>query len=300
MKSSIFSIILVASLAVGCAHNPNAVSGPAPSGAPRETPAVMVAAATEQSPLPPSDTTAKPGRQDLEEYGDIDDSAKSGDKETLPVDDPWEPFNRAMYHFNDKLYFWVVKPVAQGYGTVVPEPARIGVDNFFTNLAFPIRFVNSLLQADFGSATAELGRFVINTVWGAGGFLDPASQKKINLVKRDKDFGQTLGVYGIGQGFYIDWPIWGPSSSRDTVGSLGDLMLHPFTYLNPWYVFVGTRGYEKINSTSLRIGDYEALKEAAIDPYVAIRDAYIQYRLNQVSGKGVQAPVKDTGDVKNK
>ena len=132
---------------------------------------------------------------------------------------PLEPFNRAMYHFNDKLYFWLLKPVAQGYGKVVPEAARVGVSNFFANLAFPIRFVNCLLQANFEGAAAELGRFTVNTLWGVGGFLDPASSKDINLSKQDEDFGQTLGAYGLGQGFFINWPIFGPSSPRDTVGA---------------------------------------------------------------------------------
>jgi phospholipid-binding lipoprotein MlaA len=89
-----------------------------------------------------------------------------------------EPFNRAMFHFNDKLYFWVLKPVAQGYQKVVPEAPRVGVNNFFSNLKFPIRFVSSLLQADFSGAATELGRFAVNTIW-SGGLLDPASSKQL-------------------------------------------------------------------------------------------------------------------------
>jgi phospholipid-binding lipoprotein MlaA len=200
-----------------------------------------------------------------------------------------------MYHFNDKLYFWVFKPVAQGYGKVVPEAARVSVSNFFANLAFPIRFVNCLLQANFGGAAAELGRFTVNTIWGVGGFLDPASSKDINLSKQDVDFGQTLGAYGLGQGFFINWPLFGPSSPRDTVGLVGDTFLTPYTYLSPWYAGTGTWAYERVNDTSLKIGDYESLKGAAIDPYVAIRDAYVQYRLKKVNRKGGNAPAEDSG-----
>lgn len=233
--------------------------------------------------------------KNIDEYGDIEVPEKVSGEAKPEIADPLEPFNRAMYHFNDKLYFWLLKPVAQGYGKVVPEAARVGVSNFFANLAFPIRFVNCLLQANFEGAAAELGRFTVNTLWGVGGFLDPASSKDINLSKQDEDFGQTLGAYGLGQGFFINWPIFGPSSPRDTVGLVGDGFLTPYTYLSPWYAGAGTRGYDMVNDTSLKIGDYESLKGAAIDPYVAIRDAYVQYRLKKVNRKGGNTPAEDSG-----
>jgi phospholipid-binding lipoprotein MlaA len=232
---------------------------------------------------------------DYDDYGDIEVPEKVTEEAKGEIADPLEPFNRAMYHFNDKLYFWVLKPVAQGYGKVVPEAARVGVNNFFANLAFPIRFVNCLLQANFEGAAAELGRFTVNTLWGVGGVLDPASSKDINLSTQDEDFGQTLGSYGLGQGFFINWPLFGPSSPRDTVGLVGDAFLTPSSYLSPWYAGAGIRGYDMINDTSLKIGDYESLKEAAIDPYVAIRDAYVQYRLKKVNRKGGGTPAEDSG-----
>jgi phospholipid-binding lipoprotein MlaA len=211
--------------------------------------------------------------------------------EKAGIADPLEPFNRAMFHFNDKLYFWVLKPVAQGYGKVVPEVARVGVRNFFSNIASPIRIVNCVLQARFVGAVKELGRFAVNTIWGIGGLMDLASDNAVNLPKQDADFGQTLGVYGLGQGFYINWPIFGPSSPRDTVGLIGDSFLYPFIYLVETDVLIGIKAYETVNSTSLSIGDYESLKDAAVDPYVAIRDAYVQYRLKKIkTGEGKPAP----------
>jgi phospholipid-binding lipoprotein MlaA len=135
-----------------------------------------------------------------------------------------------------------------------------------------------VLQARFGDAVKELGRFAINTVWGIGGILDPVSYNALELPKQDADLGQTLGVYGLGYGFYINWPIWGPSSPRDTVGLIGDAFLNPFTYLFELDVLFGIKAYETVNATSLAIGDYESLKDAAVDPYVAFRDAYAQYR----------------------
>ncbi len=141
----------------------------------------------------------------------------AGEEKEISIADPLEPFNRAMFHFNDKLYFWVLKPVAQGYNKVVPEPARVGVKNFFSNLGFPARFVSCLLRADFKGAATQLGRFLVNTVWGVGGFLDPSSSEQLNIPKQDADLGQTLGIYGVGQGFYIVWPFLGPYSARDSI-----------------------------------------------------------------------------------
>ena len=221
---------------------------------------------------------------------------KGEEEEFATIPDPLESFNRAMFGFNDKLYFWVLKPVAQGYKKVVPESPRVGVNNFFSNLKFPIRFVSSLLQADFSGAATEVGRFAVNTVWGVGGLLDPASGQQLNIAKKDADLGQTLGVYGLGQGIYIVWPVLGPSSARDSMGIVGDYFLYPVSYITPWYDWLAVRGYEEVNETSLRIGDYEFIKEAAIDPYVALRDAYSQYRQKKVEGgRGKPAPPRPGG-----
>jgi phospholipid-binding lipoprotein MlaA len=197
-----------------------------------------------------------------------------------PIADPLEPMNRAFFHFNDKLYFWVLKPVATGYKTVVPEDARVGVRNFFSNLTTPIRVGNCLLQANFKCAGTETLRFLLNTGLGMGGFLDPG--KDAHLEKQDKDFGQTLGIWGIGAGIYFDWPIFGPSSVRDTVGFIGDLFLDPRTYLLSDPIFYVVRPYELVNDTSLRTGEYEDFKEAALDPYIALKDAYTQYRQKKI------------------
>jgi phospholipid-binding lipoprotein MlaA len=244
------------------------------------------------APSPPPESVkstempTKPADGSVADQEVLDYVEEEGEPEKIGIADPLEHFNRAMYRFNDKLYFWVLKPLAQGYRKLVPEDARVGVSNFFANITFPIRFVNCLLQANFRGAASELGRFVINTLWGIGGLLDAASIPGINLSKQDEDFGQTLGVFGLGQGFYINWPILGPSSPRDTLGLVGDFFFHPIYSLTPWDVSLGIRTYEMVNNTSLSIGDYESLKEAAIDPYVAVRDAYVQYRDKKVKDRG--------------
>jgi phospholipid-binding lipoprotein MlaA len=198
------------------------------------------------------------------------------------IADPIEPVNRVFFHFNDRLYYWVLKPVATGYKTVVPEDLRIGVRNFFSNVTTPVRLVNCLLQANLKGAGNETLRFLLNSTFGLGGFLDPA-QKEWRIEKREEDFGQTLGLWGIGPVFYIEWPFLGASSLRDTLGYTGDLFLHPQTYLiSSIYISLGVRFYDVVNSTSLRIGEYEDFKRAVLDPYIAKRDAYHQHRIYKV------------------
>jgi phospholipid-binding lipoprotein MlaA len=286
MNAFLYPLVIAALLVFGCAHAPDPASLRSEPVAAAEIRQVAAVSGPGQTPIQPPAAAAPSADKNTDDYEESEDLVKGAEEQKPEIADPLEPFNRAMYHFNDKLYFWVLKPVAQGYATVVPEPARIGVRNFFSNTTFPIRFVNCVLQADFGGAASELGRFLMNTLWGIGGLLDPASNKDIDLAKRDEDFGQTLGVYGVGQGFFINWPILGPSSPRDTLGLVGDLFLQPLTYVGSTELSVGVKGYEKVNDTSLRIGDYESLKEAAIDPYVAIRDAYVQYRLKKVKDRG--------------
>jgi len=204
--------------------------------------------------------------------------------ETIP--DPIEPINRAFFTFNDRLYFWVLKPVARGYKTVTPEQVRVSVRNFFSHLTTPVRLVNCLLQADAKCAGIETARFFLNTAIGFAGFFDSA-KTGFNLEKQDRDFGQTLGIWGMGPVFYIDLPIIGPSSLRDGLGYGVDVSLDPRTYLAFYFAtfeYVNTGGWvlDKVNEASLSLGEYEDLKKAALDPYIALREAYHQYRQSKI------------------
>lgn len=198
------------------------------------------------------------------------------------IADPLEPMNRVFFAFNDKLYFWILKPVARGYRYVIPEPFRVGFRNMLTNIAMPIRAINCLLQGKITGFGRELLRFVVNSTVGFLGFGDVASIG-MHVEAQDEDFGQTLGVFGAGPGIYINWPIFGPSSIRDTFGLAGDFAFDPLTYLvSGMGETIAVRGGDRVNRTSLSIGDYEALKKSALDPYVSVRDAYFQYRRSKI------------------
>ena len=290
MKSYFSIALLCAFIVVGCASSQRSLSAVDTQTGVDTKPALLAA----NSGLNATNAQAQPKVQSANDNENFDYNDDTFKEERIEIADPIEPFNRVMYHFNDKLYFWALKPVAQGYKAVIPEPARISVKNFFFNLGFPVRFLSCLLQADISGAAGEFGRFGINTIWGIGGLLDPSSGKEIDLQKQETDLGQTLGVFGVGHGFYIVWPVLGPSSPRDSVDIAGDYFLYPVSYVYPWYAGMGVRSYEIVNSTSLRIGDYESLKEAAIDPYVAVRDFYIQYRLNKVKARKARSLIFKT------
>ncbi len=227
----------------------------------------------------PTDEQVEQESPDDEEFLMLDEELE---EEIIEVADPVYYWNKAMYHFNDKFYFWVLKPAARGYKRAVPEVVRTGVRNFFHNLRFPIRFVGCLLQTKGSAAAGEFGRFVLNSTVGLLGFGNPA-KKYPALNPSEEDVGQAFGRWGIGNGFYIVWPFLGPSTLRDSVGLVGDLFLDPVFYVEPTAASIGINVYDNLNDASFRIGEYESLKEAAIDPYVAIRSGYIQYRNTKIS-----------------
>jgi phospholipid-binding lipoprotein MlaA len=269
-------LALLSVLAAACA--PASLYKPRPAGEP--APAEIAGPGATDSPA-----SAKTSADDMlkDEFADEDAGADgTGSSVESEIPDPIEPFNRAMFVFNDRLYFWVLKPVSQGYAAIVPEGGRIAVRNFFTNILTPIRAANCFLQFKGVAGQRELVRFVINSTAGLAGFFDVAHDW-LDLARSDEDLGQTLGSYGIDNGFYIVWPVLGASSLRDSVGTAGDSFLNPINYVSDeWYVPVAIQAYSTVNNTSLRIGDYEALKNASLEPYTAFKNAYVQYRWAQV------------------
>ena len=202
-------------------------------------------------------------------------------EQTVKLADPLEPFNRTMYNVNDALYFWVVKPVSYVYVGVIPAPARLGIRNFFNNLTTPVRFINCLLQGKGDGADTELHRFAINTTCGILGFGDPALDQ-YGLEPVREDLGQTLAVYGFGDGFYLVLPLLGPSTVRDSVGKIGDWFLSPITYVEHTKTAIGITAFRYTNEGSFYVDEYESFKSMTIEPYVGMREAYIQYRRKQI------------------
>jgi phospholipid-binding lipoprotein MlaA len=194
--------------------------------------------------------------------------------------DPAEGFNRAVFAFNEGLDTVLIKPVAQGYDTVMPLPARAGVGNFFGNIADIFIGVNNLLQGKPNQAASDGGRFLVNSTVGILGFFDIASE--MGMEKHNEDFGQTFGRWGAGPGAYVVLPFFGPRDVRDTGGLILDLATDPIGYVNR----VPTRN----SLTAVRIIDQRAallpadklIEEAALDKYSYIRDAYLQRRRSLV------------------
>lgn len=219
----------------------------------------------------------------------VSQASPSGDEDYMDeaeppaiVADPLSGWNRAVFNFNDKMYFWALKPIAQGYKAVVPTPARQGIRNFFHNLGAPIRIVNCFLQGKMNAAASEMCRFVYDSTFGVLGFMDPAKDYP-HLNPPEEDFGQTLGLFGIGNGIYLVLPFLGPSTLRDTVGLGGDYFLSPTAYIDPAAVGWSMKAEDSVNDLSFRIGQYEELKAAAIEPYISFKDGYIQYRNKKIS-----------------
>ena len=210
-----------------------------------------------------------------EGFSVFEDDPFAEESADVRISDPIESFNRASFWFNDKLYFYLLKPVARVY-RVVPEQGRTSVSHFFSNLATPIRFANCLLQLKLKDAGTELGRLALNTTVGMGGLLDPA--KSLGMSKKEEDFGQTLGRYGVGQGFYLVIPVLGSSSLRDGVGRVADSYLDPLAYFLEFPERVGAKAYETVNFISLDKDTYEGIKKDSLDPYLFIRNAYDQRR----------------------
>ncbi len=240
---------------------------------------------TPREEVPDQAEQDKDDEYDDDEYDDDEyDDDEYADDDVDLISDPLIQGNTDFYNFNDTMYFWVLKPVARGYGFIIPEELRVAVRNVFYNIRFPVRFINCLLQGKGQKATDEFGQFFINTTVGFLGIANVAAAETINIQPSKEDLGQTFAVWGIGQGAYLMVPFFGPYSLRHGIGAVVDTVFDPIFWLfDDLYVSLAIRAGETVNDTSLRIGEYEALKEAAIDPYVMIRNAYVQNRIKLIA-----------------
>lgn len=212
--------------------------------------------------------------QNLGDYYQIEDDpfAAKSNGEPLVLSDPVRGWNRAMFAFNDKVYFVALKPAARGYKHVTSSDMRDGVRNFFRNVSEVRNFVNAVLQGQTRDAVTTLERFCINTTVGIVGLRDVAKDR---YARTDYKFDQTLSRWGVRPGPYVVWPFLGPSSARGTVGWAGDEAVDPFNYLGEDGWAGGAAAVlDTVNETTYRLGTYEDIKRASVDPYIAIKDIY--------------------------
>ena len=207
---------------------------------------------------------------DLDDDFDVDAAAS--------IRDPLEPLNRVFFTFNDTLYEWVLSPVTDAYIWAIPRELRECFGNFFYNLASPVRFLNSVLQGEFKQSGIVLSRFFINSTIGVYGLVDVASLE-FDMNRKRADFGQTLGKWGLGDGIYLCWPLVGPSSIRGSVGLFVDAYTHPVPYFHDSRALdISYYTSNRVNTLSLNPDVYDDLKRFSLDPYVASRQAYYDYR----------------------
>lgn len=233
---------------------------------------------TASPPLEPGSVTVRDSREEIVTNLDDYDS-----EPVSQITDPIEPWNRFWFRFNDIFYIHVAKPVYNGWTYVTPRFMRDGLSNLFYNALFPTRFINCVLQFRLLDAGVEFSRFMMN-VMGSAGLANLAGSKKtiVPVDPSGEDFGQTLGRWGFGPGFYIVWPFIGPSSLRDSVGRVGDYFTDPIFYINPWYASTGAEGVFRLNDMGEVLPAYENLTDIAIDPYIAMREAYANMRAVQI------------------
>jgi len=199
-------------------------------------------------------------------------------RNTDPENDPWEGFNRKVYAFNDGLDK-VVRPIAVGYDKIMPDPFQRGVGNFFRNLDAPVTFINQILQGKFKQSGTTLGRFILNSTFGLLGFFDVATGE--GLYYYNEDLGQTLATWGYEDSRYLMLPFFGPSTFRDGTGRLADSYVHPVGRAihgrNEWGMWL-IRGIDQ----RARYLSQDAELEQTYDPYVLMRDVWLQNRLYQI------------------
>lgn len=200
-----------------------------------------------------------------------------------PQNDPYEPANRHIFAFDEGLDHHVMRPVAVFYNSAVPEFARDGIHNFLTNLNSPVVFGNDVLQGETDRAGQTLLRAFVNSTIGVAGLVDVAA--KLGHPGHDEDFGQTLAVWGAGEGYYLVLPLVGPSTPRDVVGIVGDQALDPFTYITfnnstLWYMIRG--GLTVLDLRARNVGNLDQIERTSVDLYATTRSLYRQHRAAEI------------------
>ena len=195
--------------------------------------------------------------------------------------DPWQRMNRATFSFDYQFYRHVAEPVAKTYVRITPSPIRRGIANFFDNLDYPTVIVNDLLQGQLSAFGRDTARLLVDTTFGIGGLMDPAT--RMGLARDDRDFGQTFGKWGIPTGPYLVLPILGPSDLRDAIGLVPAVFTSPLYYVNNTAATYSTAGVETVNTATEMLPDLK-LDQQAFDHYAFARDVYLSRRRFMVEG----------------
>jgi phospholipid-binding lipoprotein MlaA len=199
------------------------------------------------------------------------------------VNDPYEATNRAIFVLNLKIDRLTLRPTAEVYQDNLPEEVRDGLRNALDNLHAPVVFANDVLQGEARRASQTAGRFLVNSTLGVGGLFDVAG--RMGLASHDEDFGQTLGVWGAGEGPYVVLPLFSPSNPRDAIGKAADIALDPSIYLKikRHLMWEGLRQYLNIVDTRARsLEALDAIERDSLDFYASARSLYRQNRAYQI------------------
>jgi phospholipid-binding lipoprotein MlaA len=205
--------------------------------------------------------------------------AGTQNRHTDPEGDPWEGFNRNVHAFNMTLDRFLLRPVAVGYDVVMPDPFQRGVGNFFRNLDYPVTLMNQLLQGKLKEGGMSTGRFLVNTTVGLLGVFDVAS--KMGMPHYREDFGQTLAVWGYDNSRYLVLPVFGPSTFRDGIGRSIYGYAHPVSWAAREHNNYVPMVVDVVQTRARFLADDQQLLDA-YDPYVLIRDVFLQNRLYKI------------------
>jgi phospholipid-binding lipoprotein MlaA len=209
--------------------------------------------------------------------------ASTNNADSLAQNDPYEPTNRKIFAFNQALDKHVAKPIAKGYNGIVPQDIRDSIHNVLANMAKPVTLANDVLQGSPDRALETISRFAVNTTVGAAGIVDMAT--KWGMPDHSEDFGQTLGVWGVGEGPYLVVPGLGPAPPRDLAGDVADNFMDPFTYVrfDGYWTFTYTRAVVGVVDLRARhIDDLDAIERSSVDYYATQRSLYRQYRNSEI------------------
>ena len=224
--------------------------------------------------------------------------AAAGDEEE--VNDPLESMNRVIFEFNEVIQDAFLRPVTTFYNQNVPPNFREGLSNFLDNLSSPVIFANDILQGEFERALQTFGRFFVNSTFGILGLADVAAE--LGVEPHDEDFGQTLGSYGMGEGFYLVLPIFGPSNPRDAVGKfLVDGYFDPINLyldnIDEDDVILVRGAIEGLDEYAGIVDELNQVKKTSVDYYAAVRSLYRQKRKTEINNGSILElpPIPDLG-----